>query len=269
MKTIIFDEDGMQYEFENVNFLEKDSNKNSLYSIKLNTEQNEFFRIVNAVAILKEIKPSKKKNKLEIKIKNAKEPLFLYGNDINLKFKENTNIYFDIDTYEVLYFYRGINYVCFCDNLTAKPVYQTGYFIFNDGSLLNINDIIKVEKVTNNNKSYDGFIVYSKEKTYAINNCIAKILYNKNENSNKNDILNLVIENNHIELEGIVRTDVEFYFIDNKEKISHKLYNKNINLDLTYYYRHFSSVWFSKKENPIVNLQSGFRKNKNRNILSL
>ena len=102
----------------------------------------------------------------------------------------------------------------------------------------------------------------SKKRVYAINNCICHIFYNNSKNINKNSILNLVVNGNHIKLEGIDRTDIEFYFKDNKNKLSYEINNSKIDINLSYYYRHLSSVWFSKKDNSVINLQSNFNKSK-------
>lgn len=269
MKVFIFDEDGTQYNFKNVNFIENNKNKNERYSVKLNTSEGEFFRITNAVAVFKELKTEKTDNNFEISLRNTKTPLILPYNSVNMKFKEETNIYCDIDTYNLVYFFKFLNYAAFPYKVDNDIIYETGYFILNDGTLLTINDIVKYETIENSKLNYKGYIVYSKEKAYAINNCISYIFYNKPQNANINNILNLIIEGNHIQLEGINRTDIEFYFSDNKNKLDYKVNNQNIDLKLIYYYRHFSSAWFSKKDNPVVNIQSNFNKSKKSNILSL
>ena len=45
--------------------------------------------------------------------------------------------------------------------------------------------------------------------------------------------------------------------------------NSKIDINLSYYYIHLSSVWFSKKDNSVINLQSNFNKSKKSHILSL
>ncbi len=271
MKLFIFDEDGTQYEFKNINFIDIDKNDNGLYSIKLHTSEGEFFRISNAVAIFKEINNQKFDNNLEIKIKNTKKPLLLPYSNASIKFKESTYIDCDIDTYELTYFFKYINYSSFSNNkeLDKKPIYEKGYFVFNDGTLLTINDIVKYEKIENKKSDFQGYIIHSKKRVYAINNCICHIFYNNSKNINKNSILNLVVNGNHIKLEGIDRTDIEFYFKDNKNKLSYEINNSKIDINLSYYYRHLSSVWFSKKDNSVINLQSNFNKSKKSHILSL
>ena len=163
MKVFIFDEDGTQYNFKNVNFIENNKNKNELYSVKLNTSEGEFFRIVNAVAIFKEQKTEKTDNNIEISLKNTKSPLILPCNSVNMKFKEETNIYCDIDTYSLLYFFKYLNYASFLNKTDKDIIYETGYFILNDGTLLTINDIVKYETIKNSKSNYKGYIVYSVE----------------------------------------------------------------------------------------------------------
>lgn len=270
MELFILDKDGTQYIFNNHNFLEYNKNKKSLYSVKLNTSEGDFFRTVNAIAIIKQKKEVNidNKNKLEIKFINSNSSIFLPYNDITLKFKEEKHLYCDIDTYDISYFFKGLNYVSINDKSEKKPIYETGYFVFSDGTLLTINDIVSYENFSNNKNSYNSYIVNSKQKKYVISNCIFTCFYKQPKQLN-NSILNLMIADNHIKIKGIKRTDIEFYFIENKEKITYEKNNKDLKFELLYFYKYFSAVWYSQSDNSIVNIQNNFKKNRKSNILSL
>jgi hypothetical protein len=275
MSKILYDKYGLKYNFNEDTYIkiinDNSNKKNQTYSIQAFTSESEFVKLSNIIAIFQETNVVENKYlKISINVKNSTDN-FTFWDDDQIKFsiKEKSNLFLSSNNYDLKYFYDFINYieVEYPEKIEItekeKDNYINNYFFFRDGSYLYIKDTIKIESLKTLEDQY-LFQVYTENKLHIIRNCIAKISYNPKKS---NDTLNLTINSNLIELEGIKKTDLEFNF-NESGYLTANLLNDDLILKFNYFSKYFTSAWFSPNNKTILNIEGNY-KPKNSSIINL